>query len=334
MSVKTFAIITPVYLEQNYINFFIEYHIALGFNKIYVIIDDSTNSQAEYKIFDELLPFVRLFRHSDFYTNHETEEYLKICYHKSALVHRTIIDKVYPLVSEEYVILLGIDSFLYLENMKLLEYFKNKNISDDTALICFMWTCVHNYSYKSDYNILKSINDEKTLLENNHHFFTLGKKSLVVGPSFDSHYCRISENRKLNFNGNVIEVTPNDNFHTVNPKLLTFKFEKGDTCIIHVVQRDFQDSLVKGLYSWSKEKIQNNLSEITESIIKKKICPGRWRKYQGFQPKQFYDIKYKPSDCTNTKYIFNEDLFNKTIKNSRTSTQEIEEWILEFTNKN
>jgi len=334
MSVKTFAIITPVYLEQNYINFFIEYHIALGFNKIYIIIDDSTNEQAEYEIFDKLLPFVRLFRHSDFYTDSQTEEYLKICHHKSALVHRTIIDDVYPLVSEDYVILLGIDSFVHLENMKLLEYFENKNISDDTALICFMWTCVHNYSYKSDYNILKSINDEKTLLENNHHFFTLGKKSLVVGPSFDSHFCRITENRKLNFNGNTIEINPNDNFYTIYPKLLTFKFETGDTCILHVIQRDFQDALVKGLYSWSKEKTQNNLSECTKHIIQNKVRPGRWREYQGFQQKPFCNVEYKPSDCTNTKYIFNENLFNKTINNSGASSQEIEEWILAFTNKN
>jgi hypothetical protein len=72
---KTYAAIVPVYLEQNYINFFIEYHVALGFNKIYILVDDSTESEENYIIFDELKPYVNLIKYSDLYDKEFTKKW-------------------------------------------------------------------------------------------------------------------------------------------------------------------------------------------------------------------------------------------------------------------
>jgi hypothetical protein len=47
---KTFAIITPILYEHPYINYFIEYHFNLGFDKIYLLIDNFTCEQDEYII--------------------------------------------------------------------------------------------------------------------------------------------------------------------------------------------------------------------------------------------------------------------------------------------
>lgn len=332
---STFAIIAPVYLEHNYINFFIEYHIDLGFNKIYIMIDDSTDIQEEYEIFEELLPFVKIFKYSDFYTQEETDIFMKQCGHKSIVVHKPLIEKIYPLVSEEYIILLGLDSFLYLENMKLLEYFQKYNIKDDVAQICFRWSCLYNYSYKSEYNILNSVNNEKSIIDNFNsrmHYFTLGKKSLVAHPTYDSHHYKLNETKKLFFNGNIIDITPEDNFYNIVDKIKGFNFEQGDSCILHILQRNFQDSLIKKLYCWSKQNI--NPYEITRQIIKKKESPGRWRIHPGVQKKNFFDIKYNASHITELKYTFNENLINKLISDSGVSINEFDEWISLFTDKN
>jgi hypothetical protein len=280
-----------------------------------------------------------MFRHSDFYTKEETDKNIKYYkdnkIHNSAVIQTTIIKKIYPLVSEEYVMLLGADCFLHLENMTILEYFKNKNISDDTAALCFIVTDFHKYSYKSNYNILESLNNkETTFLSKNCHFYTLAKKSLVIEPSADSHYYLLAENKKINFNGNSIDVTPSDNFYTVYPKILSFPFDIGNSCVLHSLQRDFQNSLIKGLYSWSNHGKDKNISEIVNQLITTKTPPGRWKIMDNNSKDNFFhniDIKYRPSEITEKKYTFSEDTFEEIIINSGVSKERFDEWVLNFT---
>ena len=101
MTKKTFSVLTTVLLEHNYINYFVEYHINLGFDKIYILIDNSTTLQDEYIIYNEECKKKIEFLDIRNYSDESDLCLLENCTHKSAYVHK-ILQKIYRIKWKDY----------------------------------------------------------------------------------------------------------------------------------------------------------------------------------------------------------------------------------------
>ena len=76
---------------------------------------------------------------------------------KSAYIHTLLIKLFKQFLIEDYTMLLGIDSFLYLNESTLPEYFEKNNISGDISEIYFRWQENCKYNYISEYNLFSSL---------------------------------------------------------------------------------------------------------------------------------------------------------------------------------
>ena len=255
---KTFAILTVVLLEHQYINYFVEYHIKLGFNKIYIVIDNTDTIQDEYIIKEEFKPFVILLDILKYITieEHNNISYAKLIGHKSGFI-QNILQRIYKLhIQEDYTILLGIDSFLFLNNLTIQEYFLKFNIPDDVCEIIFKWVNLYNNVYKSTYNLFENIDSKSINKKYNHHFFTMGNRKLVIEPSGDSHNYNIKENTgKIWFNNSIYNITNNDNFKTIVDKIGSdTNYENTNNgCIYHFYMRSVLDMFIKTYFYWSNK---------------------------------------------------------------------------------
>jgi hypothetical protein len=249
---KTFAIITPMLYEHTYFNYFIEYHLNLGFNKIYLLIDNLSGEQYEYKIKNEESKKKIVFYYiKDLLTEVEYEKYKD--YHKCILVH-TAIQNMYKYVIEDYTMLLGVDSFLYLNNLNIVDFFKKYNIYNyNVSQILFKWVVLFNFDYKSNYNLLNNI-DNKINLKKHYdmHFFTLGQRKRVLMPAENTHHYIIKNKTDTIWcNNKIYNIKSSDSFYDISNIL-----GKEDTtrigCIYHFLMRDMEDILIKTYYFWSK----------------------------------------------------------------------------------
>jgi hypothetical protein len=260
---KTFAVITPMLYEHTYINYFIEYHFNLGFDKIYLLIDNFTCEQDEYIINNkDLVNKIKFYYTKDLVSDEEQLIY-KNC-HKSTLVH-VAIQKMYEYVIEDYTILLGVDSFLYLDNLTIIEFFdKYDIIKHDVSQIMFKWTCLMNLDYKSNYNLLKNIHDKSNISKmHNPHYFTLGNRSKVFHPSGDSHYYIIKNNTdKIWCNNKIYDINNTYDFYNIN-EIIGTSTPIRIGCIYHFMMRDMEDTLIKTYYYWNK-----SLIDVKELILK------------------------------------------------------------------
>jgi len=309
---RTFAVITFVLLEHNYINFFVEYHLKLGFNKIYVLVDNIDYEQEEYIIENkEYREKVVFFNSNNYITNEQKLNWSKLYCHKSGLI-QFITQIIYKDVKEDYTILLGVDSFLFLNNLTIQEYFVKFNITDDISQIFFKWVNLYNKTSKLEYNLLKNINNNCCKKEYNHHFFTLGNRKLVKHPSGDSHhYELINEECKGFFNNNIYTITNTDNFYTILDKTthITNYENTKDGCIYHFYIRDCIDPFIKTYYYWSGSTDKNILKEQIYSFINLD-CKTYGNRLDYFLKNYYFEICKISMDIENNSYIFNNKYLN------------------------
>lgn len=326
MQNQTFAIVTSLYLEHNYINFFIEYHLALGFNKFYVMIDDSTGPEDEYIIFDELKPYVNLIKYSDLYDKEYTKNWLENMWHKMELVHRVIINNIYPMVTEDYVMLLGCDSFLFLDNLTVKEYFIKNNITDDIAQIFFRWKDVRNFSFTSNYNLFENMNTNDMEIFDGDQYYTMAKRSLVLRPSDNSHHYFMLNDGKGFYENKIINVTAGigeEKYYEIRPHIINN--EPFNTGVLHVTQRDFQNAVTKGVMFWEKTKNWDEIYKKTSHLIKNMIQPGRW--CHRYCNTSYLKFDFRPSQNNIENYKYSETIFNEIIKNCDVTREEVYNWV-------
>jgi hypothetical protein len=282
---KTFAVITAVLNEHDFLNYFIEYHISIGFNKIYILIDDSTDEQDDYIIKPELLSYVVFYKVTDFFTKAEIKKTLDGWPYKPNLIH-TCLQRLYiQKLEEDYCILLGVDSFLYLNGQSIQEFMIAKKIEDDIALIFFQWCCFSsNQQYDYPYNILNTIHEGNMLPFKNNHFFTMSQRKLVDYPSIDSHFYKLKNNVIGWFNDKTYDIdhTCLNVWKIMELLQIQSKNIQDHACIIHLICRGLADCILKFYNQWNpnefvkreKEKVlydyiaNNNLHNIGIDIVK------------------------------------------------------------------
>lgn len=332
---QTFAIMTLVFLEQNYINFFIEYHVQQGFNMIYVMVDDSTNFDEDYLIEDRFKPYVKLYYYSDLIKIEHAKNLIEKGVTKANILHETLMDNIYPLVNEDYVILLGIDSFLYLNNLKIDEYLKKHNISDDVAEIFFKWRVILNLEFKPKYNLLETLNTEKVKVYNHCHYFTLAKRSLVLKPHYNSHLFLTNGEAKGYCCGNNFTISQSDDFDKIRYQLLSINYDDNHSCILHYINRDFQNLIVKEVYYW-----QVNESDRKQNLLKLKYHISnliKFRRELEFNANSLVENVsinnlFKPDPILEKNFINSEENFKYSIKESGVTKEELHIFLKQYIN--
>ena len=269
---KTFAIITPVLLEHQYINYYVDYHLNLGFDKIYIMIDNLDYEQQKYNIKNaESQKKIVFLYMKDYVTDYSS---INFNIHKSSYIHKAL-QNMYSIITEDYTILLGVDSFLFLDNMTIQQFFNKYEITDDISQIMFKWIIAKNIKYKSEYNLLHNINNY------NHsygfHYFTLGNRKKVTIPSVDSHHYDIkNNNEKIWYNNKIYEINKNDNFWSIL-NIIGKDNNAYNGSIIHFLIRSISDAIIKTYYFWNEksdsriENIKNFINNLTTTCRLKYI---------------------------------------------------------------
>ena len=330
MTKKTFSVLTTVLLEHNYINYFVEYHINLGFDKIYILIDNSTTLQDEYIIYnEEYKKKIEFFDIRD-YSDESDLCLLENCTHKSAYVHK-ILQKIYRIkMVEDYTILLGIDSFLFLNNLTIQSFFEKYKIGEDISQIFFKWINIFNHTYNSEYNLLDNINSPNKIKNYNYHYFTLGNRKLVINPSGNSHHYDLNENRNGWFNNSIYNIDKNDNFNTILNKIGNDTNEENTKigCIYHFMMRDIIDLFVKSYYYWNNKSSNDIKRNIIRNIILNnsefidRLTFVNTKNHDSIKTTEVF-LNVNNKESTNTNII----ILNKLLQDCDISIEDFNNWI-------
>lgn len=319
---KTFSILTPVLLEHNYINFFVEYHLNLGFNKIYLLVDNYNIIQDEYVINNKSLLDKVIFLDSRNYNNKVN--------HQGDHTHyiHSLLQYIYQNeIFEDYTILLGCDSFLFLNNLTIQEYLITKNITDDISLIFFKWLVVYNNKYKPTYNIIENINSSEKYKSFHSHVFTLAKRSDVICPSNDSHWYKMkNETFNVFLNNKVINL----NKHISTYDIFNLANNSADEYIYHFQSRDLMDSLVKSLYHWNVDK--NKMAEnIRNLILENKIETHNYsnlRLISLISCNSNVSVVENNNNIINNNYIINTKAYDDLLSLTKLTEEEIKGFLI------
>jgi hypothetical protein len=328
---NTFAVLMPVFNEYNYLNYFIEYHKNLGFDKFYVLIDDSSEIQNDYIIKEYLIGFVKFYRIKDIYNSEECRQIMLYANHKSKLIHLAL-QNIFKTIEEDYVISLGTDSFLYLNGLNIRDFlFKNK-IHYGVSQIFFNWIEIFNKNIENEYNLLNELSKENYSYNFTNHFFTLCQKKHIDNLDITSHFYRSKQITNLCWcNNQIFELNKSNNFNDiVNLKKNTVIYEFG--CIIHFLYRNIKDIFVKSYYNWNNDKKK------ISSIINKLITTNTFEKSNigtGFRLEYLHRLKHKKCDIIlkiNNKFdeIYRDDnskLFKNVLIASNINEEQLIEWF-------
>jgi hypothetical protein len=73
---KRFAIVTACLNEQDYINYFIECYLGVGFHHFYILIDNSTDEQLPYTFKKQFHPHINTFYMTDIFSPEKIQQIL------------------------------------------------------------------------------------------------------------------------------------------------------------------------------------------------------------------------------------------------------------------
>ena len=255
--------------------------------------------------------------------------------HKSHYIH-TCLQHIYRnMMNEDYTILLGVDSFLFLDNLTIQEYFIKYNITDDISQIFFRWISIINTS-NPKYNLFENI--DLNLKYYDVYFFTLGNRKLVIEPRVHSHHFElINDNSKTFFDNKIYTINKNTR-HLEIIKIINNQLDiKGttDNCIYHFVSRNIYDVFVKTYYYWSSSNFSKKKLKI--------LCNDLIINYKFPQTNSYYiriNILQKKCDknikipnilinIQNNNYIFNYKEFNVMLNECNITQPQ----FLSFVNK-
>jgi hypothetical protein len=331
---NTFAILIPVFNEYSYINFFIEYHKNLGFDKFYILIDDSSDIQPDYKIKENLLPYIKFYRLTNIYSQKQINDIMFNSKHKSKLVH-TALQYIFTEIVEDYVITLGADSFLYLNELNIRDFLFKNNIDYQVIQIFFNWIKVFNKNIDSQYNILNELNSENYTYCSSDHFFTLCQKKHIENLDITSHFYKCKPNIKniCWCNNEIFILDYNNVFNDI------INFKKNDYipdygCIIHFIFRNIKDIFIKSYYSWNNDK--KNISKMINDLINNKKKPDQMIG-TGFRLDYLHHLR-SPNKKSYLKFNFNyksidininlfDNMLNETNINEKTFMKWLDEYI-------
>ncbi len=318
---NTFAIGTIIKNEHDYINQFIEHHLNMGFTFFYIIVDNLTYQQDNYKkiININFLKYVKLYDLNKNYNLNLYEQLKKNNSNTHIYWINYFNSIVLQEIKEDWILMIGMDSFLYLNGNTINDYMKD--INDDIFQIAFPWLAGYNlYNYKIN-NFVQEIN--KLYFQNHNHTYGMGKTKNIKKLHESSHFFIPKTEQQIIYIPNDIYfktsdiITPYDIFNKnkFNINNITMIFA------LHVQLRSYDEIIVKDLYSWNfvnDDKLNllknlitndeiNNFTKNTHGLRLYYILNNNCIKINDIT------LNIKKNDSLNTT-CYNDNLINKVLE--------------------
>jgi hypothetical protein len=311
----TFSIYTFVKYEHDYINQFIEHHINLGINHFYICIDNINYIQKDYKnVINELFnDYVSLYYINDIIDTNisGTHFYLNDYFNKNIIKD----------IKEDWVLTIGIDSFIYLNGMTMREYINSIDI--DIFQIFFPMFLLYNlnncdtndfthnydnyYTISSSYMYAMAKTKHIKKLNNSTHFYETNNDMQKFIISNNSEIFEI-KNDKINMD----YLLKNINYDYYDNKIDIFSF--------HFYLRNYNEIIIKDLLYWS-----NNIEEKKKSFSKL-LEAGEYINYMNnnIDSNRFKQIYYY-SKCKKLKKVEKKNFLIKkyNFKNTEIYTENL-----------
>ena len=313
-----YAICTILKFEHDYINQFIEHHLNIGFDSFYIIIDNLDFKQAEYinVIHDKFFKYIKLFNLDKSF---DEQLYINLKINKCS-THSYWIKYfnqiVLPEVKEDWLLMIGGDSFLYLDGKNINEYMNNiLTVNNNIFQVAFPWLAGYNLDNKPIDNFCNEIN--KLHFQYHNHTYGMGKVSNIEYLDESSHYfvpktreqiIYIPENIILNMGKqiNAFDIFKNNKFN-IN--------ENSNVFALHVQLRNYDEIIIKDLYSWNmcnddRRSLLNSL--LTQNNTSNFISNTKAFRLNYILNNSCTKIKEKQLNVANNNFI-NLNKYNKTV---------------------
>ena len=220
-----YCIYTRLYYESPYILFFIEYYIKLGFDKIIILKSDNILFNNTFK------------KNVDIYNVNNDENRLLPIYTK--FIKNTNYD---------WVLIVDIDEFLFLQYNNINDYVKEKlNKNKNINTFYFRWGMLEKYD-NFEINSFRSVLNNYKMFKNSHIKSMVKIKSLKS--VYHPHLCELNEDNCIYFENNILNKQIAHN-HLIN------NFSYKEHILVHIHTRNLNNIILKSLTT--KLGLNNNV---------------------------------------------------------------------------
>ena len=264
------GIFAPIKNEHDFINQWLEYHINYGFDKIYLFVDNRYSIQDDYLdiIDNTFLKYIKFI----YYTN------INISDHSDDFINE-YINNNFNIFEEDWLLMGSIDMFVYINNINIKEYINT--IDKKCSQILIPWFSVYNLDDLPYDNLLKNINNyytnirketssliniKKMKFKTSRHIFIAKDYTdlILLNNSYYNYDC---SHNIYNFTENFFIKNYNYIFDN-NNNLFNYNIP----IHIHFINRNYDEIIIKDIYSWNNNnKIDNNINIIKNIITNKDI---------------------------------------------------------------
>ena len=254
---QTIAIFTHVKNEHDFINPWIEYHITLGVNHVYIGIDNSTSIQDEYVLDESLKEKVTFFYiekmkvKNDMTITNKASEYLKN-------------------IKEDWTMILAPDLYYYNNGKNLIDLVNS--VKEECGQIILPNIYAFNvYDNKYD-NLLENINKYK-YKHNPHMINTIVRTREFLNIGTGGHICFLKNKNICKIEGEYKDYTNRFNIPLVREEMLKKTKEYKNIhdykngFYLHFHLRNIDEAFIKDYFQWTGEyKFVENINIFKEMI--------------------------------------------------------------------
>ena len=232
-----FCVYTRSYYENQFLNFFIEHYINLGFDKIIILKSDNIN----YVCPPQFLQYV------DFHIVQNLGDKLLPRYNK--LVKNTDFD---------WILSVDIDEILLLNSRykKINDYVKEKLlINSNINIFYFRWAMIEKYDISTDNNFKDILTNYKIF--KNFHIKTMVNRKKLKNINHP-HICNINTKINVYFENNILHY---------NKPILEFSTNMyAEAVLIHIHTRSIHNIVLKAFLTMFQAKKIFNINKFIEYI--------------------------------------------------------------------
>jgi hypothetical protein len=324
---NTFAIVSMLKYEHDFLNPWIEHHINIGFTHFYLLIDNITKLQLDYIIDEKFKDKVSLFncdKNDDLLSNSD----------KSIIMHNNLNTKIYTqnIIKEDWVIAIGIDQYMYLNGNTIQEYIYN--INELCSQIVIPWSlCVFNKNDNTYSNFLENINNYHIGYNTGYgHANGLMRTSNLSEILIDSHFCvSKTETQSIYILNEYFEMPSRPNtwgiFNIIQDKLNNILFEDLQIGTFHIMLRNINEIFIKSYFYWNFDKLEEAMNKLAYSIKNNtydNLLPLK-RIYNINSNKVNIKLKFKNLESINTSTYY-DNLIMEHLVNYNITKDEYDIW--------
>lgn len=252
-----YALFTIVKFEHSYINQFIEHHLNIGFNFFYILVDNLNEEQIDYNniIDNKFKKYLKLY----IMTKHfDIDKYNKILdntfsHHDYFILYFNEI--ILKDIKEDWIFVVGCDSFLYLNGNKIIDFIINFDINTKEIFqILFPMFLLFNINNNSYTDMCHTFKNYYTI--NSYYMYSMAKINNIDKLDCSSHYfISKTEQQNIYFPDNKIINIKNSEIK-INTLLLNSKFDIFDKnhtnyFSFHFYLRCYDELIIKDLLYWN-----------------------------------------------------------------------------------